>query len=302
MCQTPAPARLTRRQVAALLAAAPLAASSPLAYAVAQEAPPRLDRSGLVQTFADEFDTLDLHIGGRRGKWNTNFRFQANPDSLGNRTLTNNQELQVYVDPMFQGTAGTPLNLNPFVTRDGILRITASRIPEAIRPSVYNREFMSGLITTRGLFGQQYGVFETRARVPKGKGLWPAFWLCPADGSWPPEIDVIEILGHEPTKIHVTLHSRATGKHERFHKDLRVADTSADFHTYTVDWGKEQIAFYFDDAEIFRRETPGDMHKPMFVLANLAVGGWAGTPDASTQFPAVMEIDWIRVYRREGAG
>jgi beta-glucanase (GH16 family) len=139
-----------------------------------------------------------------------------------------------------------------------------------------------------------------RAKLPKGRGLWPAFWLLATDRSWPPEIDVMEVLGHEPSKLYTTLHTAETGTNTR--SDIpahNIPDSSAGFHTYAVEWGPADIVFYFDDKEIARRPTPADMHKPFFMLINLAVGGgWPGSPTASTVFPAVYEIDWVRAYKR----
>jgi len=138
-----------------------------------------------------------------------------------------------------------------------------------------------------------------RARMPKGTGLWPTFWLLPKDRSWPPEIDIIEILGQEPTVLHTNAHSKATGVHTDAPDVIRVPDTSADFHLYAVDWQKDEIRWYFDGFEVARAPTPADMHKPMYILAGLPIGGhWVGRPDESTHFPAVLTIDWIRAYRR----
>jgi len=139
-----------------------------------------------------------------------------------------------------------------------------------------------------------------RARMPGGRGLWPAFWLLPVDRSWPPEIDVLEILGNDPTTLHTNAHSKASGKHTDAPSVIRLPDTSAGFHSYAVDWEADEIRWYFDGVEVARVPTPPDMHKPMYMLVNLAVGGhWPGSPDASTSFPAVLAIDWIRAYRRE---
>jgi serralysin len=138
--------------------------------------------------------------------------------------------------------------------------------------------------------------------MPKGRGLWPAFWLLPTDRSWPPEIDVLEFLGNDMTTLHTNAHSKASGKHGDAPVVVRVPDASAGFHRYAVDWESDQIRWYFDGVEVARAPTPADMHKPMYMLVNLAVGGnWPGSPDASTGFPAMLAINWIRAYRHDEA-
>jgi len=172
------------------------------------------------------------------------------------------------------------------------LKITASPTPPAIRPELRNYAYLSGVITTQPSFSQTYGYFEMRAQLPEGKGLWPAFWLLPKDGSWPPEIDVMESVG-DPSVVYMTSHSKTQ---EPKGVEARIAPHA--FHVFAVSWGPHQLIWYIDGSEVARQPTPADMHKPMYMLANLAVGGnWPGAPDATTHFPAVLMIDYIRAYR-----
>src|SRR5262249_31809684 len=116
---------------------------------------------------------------------------------------------------------------------------------------------------------------------------------------YPANAGIIEILGQEPTVLHTNAHSNATGVHTDAPDIIRVPDTSADFHLYAVDWQKDEIRWYFDGFEVARAPTPADMHKPVYILVCLAIGGhWVGRPDDSTHFPAVLTIDWIHAYRR----
>jgi hypothetical protein len=263
-----------------------------------------LDRRDLAATFADDFKTFSWYAEGLEsaaggGTWRTNFGY-AGPQDLGSRSLGSNGELQVYVDRGFRGTADKPLGIDPFRVVGGNLEIIADRAAPDMRSKIWNYQYTSGLITTRPSFSQLYGVFEMRARMPKGRGLWPAFWLLPTDRSWPPEIDVLEILGNDTTTLHTNAHSKASGKHSVAPVVVRVPDASAGFHRYAVDWEPDQIRWYFDGVEVASAPTPADMHKPMYMLVNLAVGGnWPGSPDASTVFPAVLAIDWIRAYRHD---
>jgi hypothetical protein len=151
-------------------------------------------------------------------------------------------------------------------------------------------------------FAQKYGVFAMSAKLPRGKGIWPAFWLLPADKSWPPEIDVMEVIGAEPSTLYTSLHTNipvretALGKGTDTHLDL-----SAAFHEYAVDWGPERIDWYFDRKLVYSQPTPPDLHKPCYIVANVGVGkpnGWGGAPDASTHFPATMQVAYIKAWQR----
>ncbi len=260
-----------------------------------------LDRSRLVKTFGDEFDSFSWYAEDldpkkdRQGIWRTNYGWGP-PTAESSRSLGGNR--QVYTDPAFQGTSPAAFGLNPFHVSNGILEIWAERAPKDLKPFLWGREYLSGLITSKYSFSQLYGVFEIRAKMPKGRGFWPAFWLLPSDSTWPPEIDIFEVLTKDPSHLFTTVHVTDDGVHNALGIDSPVADTTEDFHQYAVDWRRDTIRWYFDGVEVGRIPTPATMHKPMYILANLAVGGdWAGEPDASTPFPGVLAIDWIRAYR-----
>jgi beta-glucanase (GH16 family) len=259
-----------------------------------------LDRSQYSPTFTDEFDalSLDLEDGQSKGVWRTNFGYGG----VHSRTLPNNGELQVYADRLFSGTGSTSLKLDPFRIADGRLDIVAEPLNEDLRRFTWGLSYSSGLLTTKASFSQMYGLFEIRAKLPKGKGLWPAFWLLPENRAWPPELDVLEVLGDNMKKLYVSWHSNVGGKHTADSKAIEVPDMSADFHTYSVVWEKDTLMWFFDDVQVASRSTPEDFHLPMYMLINLAVGGgWPGSPDKTTQFPAKYTIDWVRAYARRDA-
>jgi len=303
------PRSSTRRGVliaTGLVAAAPLLRLGVLSAAQAASGAgsgEKLDRRSLVKTFGDEFKSFSWYAegleNGRKGggTWRTNFGYAGTQD-LGSRSLGSNGELQVYVDRGFRGTSAKPLGIDPFRVKDGALEIVADRAPQEVKPQIWNYAYTSGLITSQFSHAQTYGVFEMRARMPKGRGLWPAFWLLPVDHTWPPEIDVLEVLGSDLTTLHTNAHSNASGQHTDAPSVVHVADMSAGFHNYAVDWQADTIKWYFDDVVVAQSPTPSDMHKPMYMLANLAVGGhWPGNPDGSTPFPAALAIEWIRAYQ-----
>jgi hypothetical protein len=192
---------------------------------------------------------------------------------------------------------------SPFSIVDEALVITADHTPAAMRPLIpasFAHDYVSGAISSYP-FSQTYGFFEMRGRPPAGRGLWSAFWLMPVDMSWPPEIDVMEVLGDQPGRIFTTVHSRrfATGTQIGF--GTNTVDLSSDDHLYGVDWGPEAIRFYVDRKLVFSQPTPPDCHKPFYIIANLAVGGptsWPHAPDASTRFPAHFRIASIQAWQR----
>lgn len=245
-----------------------------------------LDRSALTQTFADDFNGLQLHDGAS-GVWDAKFWWAPEKGS----TLSSNGEQQWYINPSYEPTASA----NPFSINDGVLTITAKPASEAIQSEVNGYDYTSGMLTTYSSFAQTYGYFEMRADMPDDQGAWPAFWLLPADGSWPPELDVVEMRGQEANTVITTAHSNATGSHTMSQDEVKVADTSG-FHKYGVLWTEDEIVWYFDDAAIARAETPSDMHDPMYMLVNLAVGGMAGAASDGLVDGSEMKIDYIKAY------
>lgn len=196
-------------------------------------------------------------------------------------------EIEPYLDP----AAG---RFDPFSVDEGVLEITAQPTPLRAARGIESYPYVSGLISTQPSFSQTYGYFEMRAELPRGKGLWPAFWMLPKDESWPPELDVVESIG-DPSQVYMTAHSKHGNS---FGAEARIAPNI--FHTFAVSWDERDLIWYIDGGEAGRVPTPDDMHKPMYLLANLAVGGnWPGAPDASTPFPAKLMIDYIRAYRFE---
>lgn len=216
-------------------------------------------------TFNDEFEGTLLDTG----KWSTAYRWgRKNPP-----------ELQYYAPDAFE-------------LQNGILRIRAERRQMA------GLDYTSGLIATHNNYTFTYGYVETRARIPAGKGFWPAFWLLSDNPSSSNEIDAMENLGHEPRRVYATLHyDGPSGDVVLVSHDYVGPDFSAAFHTFGMRWDPSAVIWYVDGVERFR-VTDHVPQKPMYVIANLAVGGeWPGNPDSSTVFPAYFDIDYVRVYQ-----
>jgi beta-glucanase (GH16 family) len=265
--------RLHRPLAAVLSPAVPVIAGGFFAASMVLTAadPPVPAPPGYVIAFSDEFAGTRLDPK----KW-----IDLYPDRWGR--FHSNNEQQYYAPDGYEVKGGLLL-----------LRAETRHLPEG-----RDRPYTSGMIASQPFFTQKFGWWEIRAKLPKGRGLWPAFWLLPADKTWPPEIDVMEFLGHEPTRVHMTFHRGPSRKLVSTSKDWTGPDFSADFHTFAVEWKPGALAWFVDGTERARYEGPDVPDCPMYVIANLAVGGnWPGMPDGTTPFPSVMEIDYIRVYR-----
>ncbi|MBQ0991325.1 family 16 glycosylhydrolase [Micromonospora sp. PSH03] len=197
----------------------------------------------------------------------------------------------------------------------GNLVITARRDNPANYQCHYGRcEYTSARLLTAATFTQTYGRFEARIKVPRGQGIWPAFWMLGTGGGWPDagEIDIMENIGREPNTVYGTVHgpgySGGGGITGSRTLGAPLADT---FHTYRVDWEPNVITWYVDGVQ-YHRVDPARLggnrwvfDHPFFMILNVAVGGnWPGYPDGSTQFPQQMLVDYVRVssYTSGGGG
>lgn len=232
-----------------------------------------------------------------------------------------NEELQYY----------TREPENVFV-KDSVLHI------RALKESLHGCGYTSARLKTRRrdgtpLFTQQFGKFEFRAKVPHGKGMWPALWMLPQDdkyGGWAAsgEIDVMEILGEQPGKVLGSTHF-GSGFPKRelmtYTLELPEGSTVADWHVYAVEWEPGEIRWLLDGVvwatqnfwwscsknkdgiglEAARASDinpwPAPFDQPFYLVMNVAVGGnFPGAPNAATQFPAEMLVDYVRVYEKTG--
>ncbi len=164
------------------------------------------------------------------------------------------------------------------------------------------RAYTSGLVDSQRRFSQAFGRFEVRAKLPRGRGIWPAHWMLPEDRrSWPPEIDIMELLGHEPHKVHLTQHWGTWPQNEHAGAAVEGPDFSDDFHTFAVEWSPDRID-WFVDGDLGFTSTSHIPRVPFYVILNTAVGGdWPGNPDESTVFPQHHRVDYVRVYARESS-
>ena len=239
--------------------------------------------------WSDEFDvdTLD------ESKWSYQYGTGASEGLTG----WGNNELQYYTDR----------EENIYVD-DGKLHIVARQ------ESYQGMNYTSARIRSIHNGDWKYGRFEIRARLPKGQGIWPAIWMMPTDnvyGGWAAsgEIDIMELVGHDPHIVHGTLHyggSWPENVHTGDSYRLETGDFSDDFHTFALEWEKGEIRWYVDGEHYQTQNNwytegenfPAPFDQRFHMIMNLAVGGdWPGSPDHTTTFPQEMVVDYVRVYQ-----
>ncbi|RYJ30024.1 putative secreted hydrolase [Streptomyces sp. L-9-10] len=277
----------------ALLCCSSLAAAVPAAAAPAPD-PSAGGVGAAAVTFSDDFNgAAGSAVDG--GKW-----------QIETGDNVNNHERQYY-------TAG---NNNAALDGQGNLVITARKDNPGNYQCWYGRcEYTSARLNTSGKFTSTYGRVEARLKVPRGQGMWPAFWMLGNDignVGWPNsgEIDIMENVGFEPGTVHGTLHgpgysgSGGIGAGYTLPNGQAFADA---FHTFAIDWSPNAITWSVD-GNVYQTRTPADLggrswvfNKPFFIILNLAVGGyWPGDPNGSTPFPSQLVVDYVRVSTIDG--
>ncbi len=177
--------------------------------------------------------------------------------------------------------------------------------------------YTSARLLTAGKFSQKYGAIEARMKIPKGNGIWPAFWMLGDDlpsVGWPQcgEIDIMENIGKEPRAVHGTLHGPGYSGGDGLGSTYNLPNNQAfgdAFHTYRVDWTASSISFSVDGHQ-YATKRPADTHGKkwvfdhnFFMIMNVAVGGgWPGPPDSSTVFPQSLVVDYVKVYSKDRQG
>jgi beta-glucanase (GH16 family) len=212
-----------------------------------------------------------------------------------------NNELEFY----------TNLPENASLDGNGNLAIVARVDDSGSRACHYGLcQYTSARLVTRDKFEFTYGRVEARLRIPRGQGIWPAFWMLGENITqvgWPAsgEIDIMENIGREPQTVHGTLHGPGYSGADNIGRPYNIdEDFADDFHVYAVDWDENAIRWYVD-GNLYSILTPNDLRgnewvydHDFFILLNVAVGGhWPGMPDDTTIFPQTMLVDYVRVYQ-----
>lgn len=206
-------------------------------------------------------------------------------------TITSSKELEWYLPKQVK-------------VADGVLHLTAEK------RTLYGtdgkmHDYASGMVSTgpsnknsAAKLAFTYGQVEVRFKVPEGQGLWPAIWLLPESTKPRPEIDMLEVLGHDTETLRMHLHpkdrsNRSYGSRFTIPGGRKLSDG---WHTIGLDWTPNRLVFWLDSEKVWEFEGSEVPDEPMYVVMNLAVGGdFPGSPDNTTEFPANFLIDHIRI-------
>lgn len=235
--------------------------------------------------------------------WSDEFDYSGLPDKnkwgydIGGHGWGNN-ELQYYTEDSLRNAR----------VEDGKLII------EAHKEKIAENDYSSARLVSKGKGDWIYGRFEIRAKLPSGRGIWPAIWMLASDWSygqsyWPDngEIDIMEYVGYDPGVVHAAIHTKAYNHVKQTQRTAKIDIPTAEneFHLYALEWTSQQIDIYADTTRYFTFENSTSswetwpFDKDFHLLLNIAVGGnWGGAQGIDdTIFPQKMEIDYIRVYK-----
>ncbi|KAB2336726.1 glycoside hydrolase family 16 protein [Cytobacillus depressus] len=162
------------------------------------------------------------------------------------------------------------------------------------------RKYTSGAIHSKDKFSFLYGKVEMRAKLPGGQGIFPAFWMMTnKDHIWLPEIDIMEMLGQKPDEIWMVMHRLGEDKKLKSVSSVyKGIDYTKDFHVFGIEWTPNNITWFIDGIERFKIDQFIPQEE-MYLYLNTAVGGnWPGSPDHTTPFPAIFQVDYVRVYQK----
>lgn len=244
--------------------------------------------------------TPDTDADAWKLSWSEEFNYNGLPDSskwsyeVGGHGWGNN-ELQYYTDAALTNTE----------VSNGSLKL------KALRQKMHDREYTSARLVTKGKAEFTYGKIEIRAKLPPGRGLWPAVWMLGTNigaVNWPEcgEIDIMEHVGFEKDSVFGTVHTKAYNhmRGTQKGKKIFIANPYDSYHLYSIEWTPERIDFFLDNIlynhiqneHKTTAEWPFD--SSFYLLLNIAVGGNLGGKEGvdSTAFPATMEVDYVRVY------
>ena len=257
---------------------------APAAPSTPAPAPDLLLPAGYRLVWSDEFDTAGLPDSS---KWVY--------DTGMNKQGWHNREKQYY-------SAARAENAE---TREGKLVITARKEQMTTAPDWGGQAYTSARLLTAGKQDWTYGFFEIRAKLPCGKGTWPAIWMLGSQGDWPAggELDIMEQIGNDPTRVFSTTHTSSGSGGNGAGAATQVSDACSAFHTYQMLWTAQQISFGIDGKTHFVYKNAGTgkaqwpFDAPQFLILNIAIGGDLGGTVDDSIFPVRMEVDYVRVYQ-----
>jgi len=237
---------------------------------------------GYTLAWSDEFSGSSVDLN--------NWNYES-----GNNNGWGNNELEYY----------TSSTKNSFVSNGNL-------VIEARKEPINGFNYSSARMTTQNKKQFTFGRIDIRAKLPVSKGMWPALWMLGSNINtvgWPAsgEIDIMELIGVSPNRVYGTMHWKNTGgtnSNKGFQYDLNTGNFSQQFHVFSLVWTQDTLKWYVDD-QLYYTGTKNDVgaanypfNAPEFFIFNVAVGGnWPGPPDASTEFPQRMFVDYVRVFQ-----
>jgi beta-glucanase (GH16 family) len=188
---------------------------------------------------------------------------------------------------------------------NGILSITTKK------ESMGGMNYTSSRMVSKTPADMLYGRVEVKAKLPSGKGTWPAIWMLPNDyayGNWPKsgEIDIMEMVGYDPNNVHFSIHDQANFAGNSKTSTMNIPTAMTNYHIYRADWTPDGIKGYYDDVLVFTflNDKTGNsatwpFDKPFHILLNLAIGGdWGGAQGVDDSiFPTEMQVDYVHYYK-----
>jgi beta-glucanase (GH16 family) len=216
-------------------------------------------------------------------------------DTGMNKAGWHNRELQYYAGPRAENA----------VVRHGRLVVTARKESLASAPDWGGQRYTSTRLVTQGRQHWTYGFFEIRAKLPCGKGTWPAIWMLNRDIDWPAggELDIVEHVGREPGRVFSTVHTAAGHGGNGHGAATQVSDACSAFHDYQMHWTAERVLFGIDGKAHYEYPNPRQGRErwpfdgPQFLILNIAIGGDLGGAVDDKVFPVAMEVEHVRVYQ-----
>ena len=240
---------------------------------------------------------------GYRLVWSDEFKTDGHPDpgkwvydTARNKPGWHNNELQYYTGARLQSAR----------VQGGKLLITARKETLSSEPDWGGQRYTAARLLTRGKAEWTYGFFEVRAKMPCGKGTWPAIWMLGSGGRWPEdgELDILEHQGHRPNRVSSAVHMAAGHGGHAVGGATRLETACGAFHNYQMHWTPEKLYFsvdgmvHFHYANLKHGAASWPFDKPQFMILNIAIGGDLGGPVDDAIFPVTMEVEYLRVYQK----
>ncbi|MFD0895214.1 glycoside hydrolase family 16 protein [Luteolibacter ambystomatis] len=259
--------------------------------------------------------TLVAHADPWKLVWSDDFNRAGAPDPTKwtyEKGFVRNQELQFYTDNRRENARVEGGNLVIEARKEAFPNPSYVADAKDWQKSRKEAEYTSAALITKGLKSFKYGKIEVRAKLPSGKGIWPAIWMLGDNRGptrWPMcgEIDIMEFVSHTPGVVHGTLHFAKPGttEHQSAGGQTKSDSLHTTFHTYGVEWNEKTITLLFDDKayktvdlDAAGAGEDNPFRKPFYLLLNVAVGGsWGKEPDPKV-YPQRMEVDWVKVWEK----